>query len=82
MPVFIVASGPSLSASIPYIKLMAKKGVIVCVSHSLNILLKNNILPDFVIAIDGGHALNKHFLYLDKSKLEKICLVTCLFGKP
>jgi hypothetical protein len=76
--VYIIASGPSLGHKIPYIKLMSEKGVLICVSHSLNFLLKNDIIPDYVVAIDAGHALEKHFLYLDKEKLKKISLVTCL----
>ena len=51
--VFVIGAGPSLSSSIPTLKKFSKTPIIVADS-ALEILVKNNILPDIVVTdLDG-----------------------------
>lgn len=52
VPAVLVSSGPSLDESLPYLKTVADKCVLIAVDGALAPLLKENIVPDFVTAID------------------------------
>ncbi|MCR4734736.1 MAG: DUF115 domain-containing protein [Treponema sp.] len=59
-PVVITASGPSLKKTIPLLKILKNKFLLLAVSSSLSPLLKNNIIPDIVISTDGGYWAGEH----------------------
>lgn len=50
----LVASGPSLAEKIPFIKKVKDKAFIFSVGSALNGLLSNDVVPDYVTAIDSG----------------------------
>lgn len=52
-PVFVVASGPSLDDSIPFIKANADKAIIVSSGTTLRPLLVNGIVPDVQIELEN-----------------------------
>ncbi|MGP1586995.1 MAG: 6-hydroxymethylpterin diphosphokinase MptE-like protein [Treponemataceae bacterium] len=61
MPVLISASGPTLKEGISFIKKFRKNFFLLSVSSGLNILLRNQIIPDAVISTDGGYWAKRHF---------------------
>lgn len=69
----IVCGGPSLDKWIKTIKNIQNNIIIICVDTALNTLLKNNIMPDFVITVD---AQLMNYLHLEnhlKKSLNLIC---------
>lgn len=55
-PIIVVGAGPCLEDSMQAIKALQKKGAFVlAVSAACAILLKNDVLPDMVVASDGGN---------------------------
>lgn len=67
IPSLIVAAGPTLEETLPYLKELSKKTVVIAVDTALKFLLKNNIEPDFVILIDPQYYASCHIQGL-KSK--------------
>ena len=59
-PVLIIASGPSLKDSLKLICENQSKFIIIGLSSAINILIKNNIIPDFCVSTDGGFWATKH----------------------
>ncbi len=53
LPVFIVAAGPSLERDIASVKKWADRAIIVSCGTTLNLLLSNDIMPDFHIEIEN-----------------------------
>ncbi|GIX41465.1 MAG: hypothetical protein KatS3mg129_1198 [Leptospiraceae bacterium] len=60
----IVCGGPSLDYWINSIKKIQNKILIICVDTALNTLIKNQIIPDFVISVDA-QIIN--YLHLEKN---------------
>ncbi|MGV8145776.1 MAG: motility associated factor glycosyltransferase family protein [Alkaliphilus sp.] len=60
-PAVIVSAGPSLNKNMHLLKTIKEKAVIICVDTAYKILRKNDIIPDFVVTVDGGHWNAKHF---------------------
>ena len=58
--VLMVAGGPSLEESIPFIKQAQHAYYIIAIGQTAKVLLKHNIYPDFVISIDVSEA-NAYF---------------------
>ena len=52
LPGILVSSGPSLDSSIPQLKSLSKRVIIMAVDSALHALMKNDIKPDFTISID------------------------------
>src|SRR3989338_726077 len=52
MPGILVSSGPSLDSSLPELKRLSKKSIIIAVDSALHALMSNDIKPDFTISID------------------------------
>ncbi len=65
LPVFIIASGPSLKETLPFLKKNQNNIFIISASSSLSVLLYNKIIPDICISTDGGWWAGKH--------LKKLC---------
>lgn len=56
----LVSSGPSIEEDIQYIK--SFKGIIFSLPPSVNYLLKNNIIPDFIILGDSNYYNHYHLM--------------------
>lgn len=54
IPVIIVSAGPSLEKSIPYLRTISNKALIMSVGSSANILEHNGIIPHIILAVDGN----------------------------
>lgn len=74
-PVFIVATGPSLDASIPFLRDNADKAVIISCGTALMPLVKNGIVPDFHIEIENISVLPTVAPVAEEHDLSSICLV-------
>lgn len=70
VPIFIVAAGPSLDKNITELKNINDCGIILAVDTAITPLLKNNILPDFLVTIESNiKAYNKIFKRHSKLKV-------------
>lgn len=72
VPAIIVSAGPSLDKNIKYLKWVKNKAIIIAVGTSLKKLLNENIIPDFIMALDGGEPNWEHFKNMDYSKIPLI----------
>ncbi|AFK87668.1 MULTISPECIES: motility associated factor glycosyltransferase family protein [Thermoanaerobacterium] len=61
IPAIIVSAGPSLDKNIKLLKEIKNKCIIICVGTALKALIKENIVPDFIVSIDGSEKNFKHF---------------------
>jgi hypothetical protein len=61
MPALIVAAGPSLNKQLPLLKGNLDKFVVIAAGSAVNILEKNNIIPHFVVAVDGEEVQDNIF---------------------
>lgn len=68
-PVLVVASGPSLKDNLSFIKENQNKMIIIGLSSAINVLLKNNIIPDFCVSTDGGFWAKKHLYPLNNKNI-------------
>lgn len=70
-PVIIASSGPSLLKQLPLLKEYKESIILISSGSTTNVLINNDITPDFIVTIDGGEANYKHFknLYIKNSKL-------------
>jgi hypothetical protein len=71
-PVFLAAAGPSLDETIPYLKDIAQRCIIVAVDTSLRFLLSHGINPDFVVVVDPQYWNARH---LDRCPAPESCLI-------
>ncbi|DAB28371.1 MAG: hypothetical protein A2513_05475 [Sulfurimonas sp. RIFOXYD12_FULL_33_39] len=60
-PVIMLAAGPSLQANIEWLKPNRDKFIIVALSSTLNILEKEEIVPDIVTHMDAFESSTAHF---------------------
>lgn len=67
-PSLVVAAGPTLEQTIPLLKEIQKRTVIIAADTALRILLKNGIQPDFVILIDPQYYAACHLAGLSAPK--------------
>lgn len=65
-PIIIVSGGPSLIKQLPLIKEKRKNMFLLCAGSTINTLLKNEIVPDAIVSVDGGFENYKHFENLGK----------------
>jgi len=54
IPAFIVSGGPSLDKNIQYLKNVKDKAVILAGGRTIDVLFKENIIPNFIVSIDPG----------------------------
>lgn len=66
LPVVIAASGRSLEKCIPHLKKARENFFLIGLSSATEALLKNKIIPDFVLSTDGGYWAQKHLEALKK----------------
>lgn len=69
LPVFIIASGPSLNSKLSFIKENQSKAYIICLSSAISVLLNNDIIPDLCFTTDGGYWAGEHLKQMCKYKL-------------
>ena len=82
MPAFIIGSGPSLDQSMPLIREMADKAVIISSGSSIRPLLKNGIVPDFQIETENIDVLPIISQVVDDHDLSDVCLVAASSVDP
>lgn len=70
----IVSSGPSLHKNIKVLSTYSDRCVIICAARSLGELLENNIMPDFICAIDPGDITYKLISKFFKLKIPLLTL--------
>ncbi|QHQ60677.1 DUF115 domain-containing protein [Anaerocolumna sedimenticola] len=58
IPAIIVAAGPSLDKNINELKMAKGKAVIFAVDTAVKYLLKNQIIPDFIVTLDPKKSLH------------------------
>ena len=63
VPVLIISAGPSLGENIELIKKNQNKFIIISVDSCFQTLIKNDIIPDFVITVDPQYINYKYFEY-------------------
>lgn len=63
----ILAAGPSLDEVLPYLKIIKKKSILICVDTALKSCLAVGVEPDFIILMDPQYWNSRHILGL-KSK--------------
>ena len=76
-PVYMIGNGPSLDASIDFIKANHKKAIVISCGSAINSLCKEGIVPDFHVSMERTQVTYKyfeHFVPLEYSK--KVCLLT------
>ncbi|WP_157843146.1 motility associated factor glycosyltransferase family protein [Bacillus sp. FJAT-42315] len=61
LPVVIASGGPSLTKQLPLLKKYREKVILLSAGSTINTLLRNDIIPDGIVSIDGGIANYKHF---------------------
>lgn len=71
-PVIVAAGGPSLSKQLPLLKRMRNKCIIICAGSTIGTLLKNDIIPDYIINVDGGQMNILHYEKLKGSNIQYI----------
>lgn len=59
-PAYIVSAGPSLSKNIMELKKIQNQGIVFAGYTVVNVLLKHNIIPDFVVTIDGRQLIHEN----------------------
>lgn len=69
--VVVASSGPSLIKQLEIVKKYRDSIILISAGSTTNVLLKNNIQPDFIVSIDGGEPNYNHFrdLKIKESRL-------------
>ncbi|HCL57555.1 MAG TPA: hypothetical protein DHW82_11180 [Spirochaetia bacterium] len=70
-PVFLIGAGPSLSKQIPLLKKIQNQYIFIAVNTSLPFLIQNDIIPDFVLAVDPQDKIYRYFIPVIRNKLPK-----------
>jgi hypothetical protein len=83
MPVFIVANGPSLDETLETIKSYQGQAVIFSCGSAITTLLKQDIIPDFHVALERAK-VSFDFLreFCDEEKLKKVNFLTTTVMYP
>ena len=72
VPVFLAAAGPSLDKTVPLLRDIHRRCIVVAVDTNLRFFLKNGVEPDFVLVVDPQFWNSRH---LDRCICEKTALV-------
>lgn len=79
-PVIVASGGPSLSKQLYLLKKHRENFIVISAGSTTNSLVKADIMPDFVVSVDG-HELNyKHFEHLHFN--EDITYVYSMYSYP
>lgn len=60
-PVILASGGPSLTKQLPLLKKIKDNCLIICAGSTINSLLAADIIPDYVVSMDGGESNYLHF---------------------
>lgn len=60
-PVILASGGPSLTKQLPLLKKIKDKCLIISAGSTINSLLAADIIPDYVVTMDGGESNYLHF---------------------
>lgn len=60
-PVIITSGGPSLSKQLSLLKKFKDRALVICAGSTINSLLKEDIIPDLIVTVDGGEPNYNHF---------------------
>lgn len=60
-PVILASGGPSLTKQLPLLKQIKNNCIIISAGSTINSLLAANIVPDYVVTMDGGESNYLHF---------------------
>ncbi|AMO84403.1 hypothetical protein B857_02809 [Solibacillus isronensis B3W22] len=60
-PVILASGGPSLTKQLPLLKKFKGKCLIIAAGSTVNSLLAADIIPDYVVTMDGGESNYLHF---------------------
>lgn len=74
--VLFIAAGPSLEKNIKWLQKVQTKFILVAVGASLQTLVKNNILPDFVISVDPDEEVKHQFENIQPDILNQCVFLT------
>jgi len=75
-PGIIISAGPSLNKNKHLLKEAKGRAVLICVGTALRALLKDGIVPDLVVTIDGGEANYRHFADFDPGDVPLVFVPT------
>jgi len=78
VPVFLAAAGPSLDKTVPLLRDIYRRCIVVAVDTSFRFLVKNGIQPDFVLVVDPQFWNSRH---LDRCINEDAPLRTALIAE-
>lgn len=79
LPLVLVAAGPSLDESIPFLKKVQDKAIIVSMNSSFRTLVKNHIHSHFTLAVDPRQTTFQGFEGVDP---QDTYLITTYFVNP
>jgi hypothetical protein len=82
MPAFVIGSGPSLDKSMPLIREMADKAVIISSGSSIRPLVKNGIIPDFQVETENIDVLPIISQVTGEHDLSGVCLIAASSVDP
>lgn len=74
IPAIVVAAGPSLDKNIKILHRAKKKALIIAVDSSLRPLLKEGIIPDLCISVDGKKNI-RHFSEEASKDIPLVCML-------
>lgn len=77
----IVSTGPSLSKQLPLLKEYEKKAVIFCADSAYSILMRNNIVPDYVFMLEREELTAEFFNHDFKDDKDTIFIVDAVVHK-
>lgn len=60
-PIVIASGGPSLTKQLPLLKKYRNQIILLCSGTTINSLLKENIIPDYLFSVDGSKIYYEHF---------------------
>ncbi|MFJ7950806.1 motility associated factor glycosyltransferase family protein [Lysinibacillus sp. NPDC096418] len=67
-PVVIASGGPSLTKQLKLLKENRERVILICAGSTINALLANDIMPDYIVSVDGGEPNAQHFEELKFNK--------------
>lgn len=74
-PVFVIASGPSLDKNIKELLRAKGKSFIIAADSAVRALLKNGVIPDMLVTVDGNKS-SLHFAMSESKRIPMVCELT------
>ena len=78
--VYFLAGGPSLEENLVFLKSNRNGKIIICVGTVLKLLIRNNIVPDFVVMIDSQKGMMAQIDGVNTQNLSLIYIPTLYYG--